>query len=115
MTFENHLRRGHPITFGLIILFGIIEIAISAWLTSRFNAHHNYISTGVRDRTRFLLFTSLWTVVFSVLYTLLFWRKGGTAGLCPHQCGQPWRIPLLDLAILDRRRSSHNRCVLRWT
>lgn len=48
------------------------QLAIAAWLTSRFNAHHNYLSVTVRDRTRFLLFTSAWTIVFSFLFMILF-------------------------------------------
>ncbi|KAG0706611.1 hypothetical protein DFH29DRAFT_798037 [Suillus ampliporus] len=72
MAFDTHMRRGHPIVFSMIIFFSIIELAISAWLTSRFNAHHNYFSLAERDRTRFLLFTSIWTIVFSSLYMFFF-------------------------------------------
>ncbi|EGN93733.1 hypothetical protein SERLA73DRAFT_189489 [Serpula lacrymans var. lacrymans S7.3] len=72
MAFDNHVRRGHPIVFSLIIFFSIIELAISAWLTSRFDANHNYFSVDERDRTRFLLFASIWTVVFSALYMFFF-------------------------------------------
>lgn len=62
---NTHIRRGHRIVFSLIIFFGIIEFAISAWLTSQFNTHHNYFSLAGRDCTRFLLFTSIWTITFS--------------------------------------------------
>ncbi|OAX39667.1 hypothetical protein K503DRAFT_739030 [Rhizopogon vinicolor AM-OR11-026] len=72
MNFDTHMRRGHTIVFSLIIFFSIIELAISAWLTSRFNAHHNFFSLAERDRTRFLLFTSIWTIVFSSLYIFFF-------------------------------------------
>jgi len=72
MGFDTHIRRGHPIVFGLIVFFGIIELAISAWLVSHFNKHHNYSSTSERDRVRFLLFSSIWTVVFGALYVVLF-------------------------------------------
>ncbi|KAH7920942.1 hypothetical protein BV22DRAFT_1132678 [Leucogyrophana mollusca] len=72
MAFDTHMRRGHPIVFSLIIFFSIIELAISAWLTSRFNAHNNYFNLAERDRTRFLLFTSIWTVFFSGLYMFFF-------------------------------------------
>ncbi|KIK42627.1 hypothetical protein CY34DRAFT_83231, partial [Suillus luteus UH-Slu-Lm8-n1] len=54
-----------PVVFSLIIFFGIIEFAISAWLTSQFNTHYNYYSLAGRDCTRFLLFTSIWTIAFS--------------------------------------------------
>ncbi|KAJ8594570.1 hypothetical protein M405DRAFT_808763, partial [Rhizopogon salebrosus TDB-379] len=72
MSFDTHMRRGHPIVFSLIIFFCIIELAIAAWLTSQFNAHHNYFSLAERDRTRFLLFTSIWTIVLSGLYMFFF-------------------------------------------
>lgn len=62
---DTHMRRGHKIVFSLIIFFGIIEFAISAWLTSQFNTHHNYYSLAGRDCTHFLLFTSIWTITFS--------------------------------------------------
>lgn len=29
---EPHVRRGHPITFGLILLFALIEGCVTAWL-----------------------------------------------------------------------------------
>lgn len=82
------------VVFGLIIFFSIIEVrrpplahvwhalheahtgtaqlADSAWLVSRFNLRHDYLSTAVRDRTRFLLFTSCWTIFFSLFYFALF-------------------------------------------
>lgn len=41
------------------------QFAISAWLTSQFNTHYNYYSLAGRDCTRFLLFTSIWTIAFS--------------------------------------------------
>ncbi|KAG1730703.1 uncharacterized protein EDB91DRAFT_1252564 [Suillus paluster] len=78
MAFDTHMRRGHPIVFSLIMFFSIIELAISAWLTSRFNAHNNYFSLDERDRTRFLLFTSIWTVVFSGLYMFFFFSLPDT-------------------------------------
>ncbi|KAG2364335.1 hypothetical protein BDR07DRAFT_804321 [Suillus spraguei] len=62
---DTHIRRGYNIVFSLILFFGIIELVISAWLTSQFNAHHNYFSLAGRDCVRFLLFTSTWTIVFS--------------------------------------------------
>ncbi|KAF8215558.1 hypothetical protein K438DRAFT_1926148 [Mycena galopus ATCC 62051] len=74
MTTESgtHIRRGHPITFGLMILFAIIELCLSAWLTSMFNKFNNENSIDERDRVRFILFASTWTVVFSSLFLILF-------------------------------------------
>jgi hypothetical protein len=62
----THIRRGHNIVFSLTIFFGIIEFAISAWLTSQFDAHPDYFSLAGRDCTRFLLFTSTWTIILSI-------------------------------------------------
>ncbi|KAJ7778807.1 hypothetical protein DFH07DRAFT_796059 [Mycena maculata] len=75
MGIDTHVRRGHPITFGLIILFGIIELALAAWLTAKFNTLHNERSLTERDRVRFTLFTSTWTVFFSSLIVVLFWHS----------------------------------------
>ncbi|TDL28089.1 hypothetical protein BD410DRAFT_343691 [Rickenella mellea] len=74
MAIDKHVRRGHPIVFGLIIFFAIIQASLATWLTQRFNQHHNYLSVSVRDRTRFLLFTGWWTVFFSLWYLVLFWH-----------------------------------------
>ncbi|KAI0706158.1 hypothetical protein BC835DRAFT_1260474 [Cytidiella melzeri] len=79
--YDRHIRRGHPITFGLIIAIAIIELAITSWLVSRFNAHHNYFSTDERDRTRFLLFASIWTIFFSFLYMLLFLHSASSGSV----------------------------------
>ncbi|KAG2034185.1 hypothetical protein BDR03DRAFT_615609 [Suillus americanus] len=97
MDFDTHMRMGQPIVFSLIIFCSIIELSISAWLTSRFAAYHNYFSLAERDRTRFLLFTSAWTIVISSLYipgsvlggvashifflllTWAFWTAGATS------------------------------------
>ncbi|KAK7035932.1 aldehyde dehydrogenase [Favolaschia claudopus] len=75
MGMSTHVRRGHPIVFGLIIFFGIIELALSAWLTSKFNMLHNQRSLTERDRVRFTLFTSTWTIFFSGLLIMLFWHS----------------------------------------
>ncbi|KAJ7052170.1 hypothetical protein C8F01DRAFT_1171182 [Mycena amicta] len=72
MAIDHHVRRGHPITLGLIILVGIIELSLSAWLTSQFNKKHTESSLTERDRVRFTLFASIWTVVFSALFLILF-------------------------------------------
>ncbi|OSX67161.1 hypothetical protein POSPLADRAFT_1072209 [Postia placenta MAD-698-R-SB12] len=69
---DNHIRRGHPVVFGLLVGFGLIEIAISGWLTGVYNRHHNYLNTSVRDRTHYILFVSAWTVLFGLFYLALF-------------------------------------------
>ncbi|KAG1816394.1 uncharacterized protein BJ212DRAFT_1446934 [Suillus subaureus] len=80
MDFGTHMRMGHPLVFSLIIFCSIIELSISAWLTSRFTARHNYFSLAERDRTCFLLFTSAWTIVFSSLYMCFFYLPGTVLG-----------------------------------
>jgi len=81
MQIDKHTRRGHPVIFGLMILFGIIELAISAWLVSRFNANHDYVSISERDRVRYLLFVSCWTIVFSFLFLILFLHSASTGSI----------------------------------
>ncbi|KAG7095708.1 hypothetical protein E1B28_006422 [Marasmius oreades] len=75
MAVSKHIKRGHPILFGLLIFFGIIELAISAWLTSRFAQRKDNLNTTERDRVRYILFASIWTVVLSSIYALLFWHS----------------------------------------
>ncbi|KAJ7184542.1 hypothetical protein C8R46DRAFT_1064372 [Mycena filopes] len=72
MGMNAHIRRGHPFTFGAIIFVGLIELSLSAWLTSRFNMLHNQRSLSERDRVRFTLFSSTWTVFLSALMLILF-------------------------------------------
>ncbi|KAG9313856.1 hypothetical protein JVU11DRAFT_4623 [Chiua virens] len=72
MAFEDWIRQGHPILFGVLIVLSFIELSISAFLAAKFNRHHNYFSIDERDRTSFLLFTSIWTIVLSGLYMTFF-------------------------------------------
>ncbi|ETW86428.1 hypothetical protein HETIRDRAFT_121197 [Heterobasidion irregulare TC 32-1] len=81
MAIDRHVRRGHTIVFGLLIFFGIIELAIASWITSRFNARHDFPSLTIRDRTRFLVFASAWTIVFSGLFALLFLHSASTGSV----------------------------------
>jgi len=71
MAFETSIRRGHPIIFGLLCLFALIEGSVSAWLVMEYN-RHGYPDDSVRDSVRFLVFTSWWTFVFSALYLAFF-------------------------------------------
>ena len=79
MGLDIHIRRGHPITFGLLVFFGIIEGSIATWLTHQYNKHHNYLNVGVRDRTRLILVASWWTVLFSAILLGLFMRSATSA------------------------------------
>ncbi|CAE6401229.1 unnamed protein product [Rhizoctonia solani] len=78
MGLSTHIRRGHPITFGLLIFFGIIDGAIATWLTARYKQHRNWLSISVRDRTHLLLFTSWWTVLLSAIILALFMRSSSS-------------------------------------
>ncbi|PIL31216.1 hypothetical protein GSI_05914 [Ganoderma sinense ZZ0214-1] len=69
---DKWVRRGHPIVFLCLIIFSIIETSISAWLTSRYDTRHDFLSTSVRDKVEFLLFASVWTLFFSLIYFCLF-------------------------------------------
>ncbi|KAJ4482370.1 hypothetical protein J3R30DRAFT_3458672 [Lentinula aciculospora] len=72
MVFDSHIRRGHPILFSLVAFFGIIELALSAWLTARFDKLHDYSDISERDRVRFTLFASIWTLVTAAFFGVLF-------------------------------------------
>ncbi|KAL7423174.1 hypothetical protein Q5752_002474 [Cryptotrichosporon argae] len=67
-----HVERGHPIIFALLCVFAIIEGCITAWLVAKFNDNNSYPSNSYRDRLKFLVFTSWWTVVFTALYIAAF-------------------------------------------
>jgi len=71
MAMNSVMRRGHPIMMALIVLFSIIEMCIAAWLTAKYNSHHNNLNSGERARVRYLLFVSIWTVVFGSVYLVM--------------------------------------------
>jgi len=77
MGFDNAVRLSHKILFGGLVFFGIIEGSVSTWLTVRFNEHNNYLTIELRDRVRFLVFTSWWTVFFCSIYGTLFVHSSG--------------------------------------
>jgi Membrane-associating domain len=81
MTFDSHIRRGHPIICSLLALFGIVELAISAWLTARFNRFQDYSDISERDRVRFTLFASTWTVSTSIFLGLMFTLHSASSAL----------------------------------
>ncbi|EIM83190.1 uncharacterized protein STEHIDRAFT_141044 [Stereum hirsutum FP-91666 SS1] len=81
MAYDNHVRRGHTAIFTLLLVFAIIELAISAWLTSRFNAHHDFPSLAIRDRTRYVLFCCAFTIFFGFLFELLFLHSASSGSV----------------------------------
>jgi len=72
------LRKGHPIMFGAIVVFAIIEMCIAAWITAKYNSHHNFPNSGLRARVRYILFTSIWTVALGSVYLGIFLAMAGS-------------------------------------
>ncbi|KIM49745.1 hypothetical protein M413DRAFT_15625 [Hebeloma cylindrosporum] len=66
------VRLGWPIAFGALIVFSIIEMSIAAWITAKYNAHHNFPTSGTRARVRYAIFVSVWTIIFGTLYLIGF-------------------------------------------
>ncbi|KZS92134.1 hypothetical protein SISNIDRAFT_455890 [Sistotremastrum niveocremeum HHB9708] len=81
MAFDSHIRRGHPITFGLIFFFAVVEASLATWLSVRFHQHHNAFKSDVKTRAHFLCFTAWWTVLFSFLYLGLFLHSASTGSI----------------------------------
>jgi len=72
MMYDDHVRRGHPVLLIFIILCAIVEGVITSWVTAMYNDHNNFFSFAERDRIRFLVFTSWWTVVITFCYVMFF-------------------------------------------
>jgi hypothetical protein len=64
----------------------LLQLAISAWLTSRYASHRNFLSTTERDRVHFLLFCSIWTTVLSPIFPVLLVQELAllTTGIAAH-------------------------------
>ncbi|KAJ7157436.1 hypothetical protein C8R46DRAFT_909668, partial [Mycena filopes] len=60
------------VTLGLMMFFAIIELSLSAWLTSQLNRFHNERTLSEVDRVRFTLFASTWTIVWATFLLILF-------------------------------------------
>lgn len=89
ITFTSHLwshrflrnNRGKPRLSMLVdarLTSSITKGAISTWLATRYGQHHNFPSTAVRDRTNFLAFVSWWTVLFGIIYIVLFFHSASS-------------------------------------
>jgi hypothetical protein len=72
MSLNPVFRYGHPIIFTAIILFSIVTLSDAAFLVSKHNSHHNFTNLGERDRVRYILFTSIWTLVTAPVFMVLF-------------------------------------------
>lgn len=63
--------------FGLLIFFAFVEMIQVAVLVASGN-RHGYDSGSLRDRLRFLLFVSLWTIVLGAAYLAGFLVAAGS-------------------------------------
>ncbi|KAF9055554.1 hypothetical protein BJ165DRAFT_1398385 [Panaeolus papilionaceus] len=83
MGMDAMTRKVHPILLGLILLFSIIDMCISAWITAKYNANHNNPDSGIRARVRFAVFTSVWSIVITtiLLVAFLFMPANGLASV----------------------------------
>ena len=61
-------------------------MCIAAWITAKYNAHHNFPNSGLRARVRYILFVSIWTVLFGSVYLALFISMAGSwiTGVASH-------------------------------
>ena len=61
-------------------------MCIAAWITAKYNAHHNFPNSGLRARVRYILFVSIWTVLFGSVYLALFIAMAGSwiTGIASH-------------------------------
>jgi len=75
--FDDHIKRGHPVIFGLILVFSLIVACDTSFLVAKFNNTNNYPNDSYRDRLKFLVFVSWWTVVFSAGYIAVFLVDSG--------------------------------------
>ena len=91
------------VVLGAIVVFAIIEVylnfvsspfflhytlqmCIAAWITAKYNANHNFPNSGLRARVRYILFVSIWTILFGSVYIALFISMAGSwmTGLASH-------------------------------
>lgn len=49
-----------------------MQMCITAWITAKYNSHHNFPNSGLRARIRYLLFVSVWTILLSSAFLALF-------------------------------------------
>ncbi|GAA5893053.1 uncharacterized protein JCM6883_007552 [Sporobolomyces salmoneus] len=77
MPIDTHVKRAHPILFGLLILFTLVGWAMCAAVTNHYNGQ-DWPSNSIRDRVRFLLFANLWTFVFAIIYLVGFLKATGS-------------------------------------
>jgi hypothetical protein len=47
-------------------------LSIAAWITAKYNKNHNFPTSSARAQVRYLLFMSIWTIVFGTVYLVGF-------------------------------------------
>ncbi|KAF7783879.1 hypothetical protein Agabi119p4_44 [Agaricus bisporus var. burnettii] len=72
MSFDKAVQRTYPFFFGFVFVFGVITLSISGWLVSRYENLNNFESLAERDRVRYFLFVSAWTVLLTPIVMSLF-------------------------------------------
>ncbi|PWN29527.1 hypothetical protein BDZ90DRAFT_216838 [Jaminaea rosea] len=70
--FSSHVRRGHPITFGVLVFISLVVAIIASVLTHDYNAGDELHDQPLVNRVHFWVFTGWWTFLFSIAYTALF-------------------------------------------
>ncbi|CAO1627826.1 unnamed protein product [Parajaminaea phylloscopi] len=73
---SSHIRRGHPISFGILVFCSLVVAIISSVLSHDYSANHeqgpNIHSNGLSAKVHFLVFTGWWTFLFAIAYLALF-------------------------------------------
>lgn len=64
MATETAIKKGHPIYFGVLILFSIVLMSISAFLVDRYNSDDSFPSEGVSNTVRYIL--CAWCLLYAV-------------------------------------------------
>ena len=60
------------VAFGILLVFAIVELYLSAYLTAKYNANHNFPTLSAHCRVRYVLFASIWTIIFATAYLVGF-------------------------------------------
>jgi len=60
------------VAFGVLLVVSLIELSIAAWITAKYNKNHNFPTSSARAQVRYLLFMSIWTIVFGTVYLVGF-------------------------------------------
>ncbi|WFD25020.1 hypothetical protein MEQU1_003730 [Malassezia equina] len=73
MDLSSVIRKGHPIAFALFIVISLILAIIASAVVADLNHNGNQNVTHlIRDSARFMVFTGWWSVLFGVIFLVLF-------------------------------------------